>query len=81
MSIKVETFRSGLGVDCMKLTGFSERELSELNSMDYREMKSTIIAVLDNRNNGLGTQWAEKRSLYNAWIREGAVFVEIGKEH
>lgn len=80
MAIKIETFRSGLGVDCMKLTGFSESELSELNSMDYRDMKATIVAVLDNRNNGLGSEWVEKRDLFNAWIREGAVFVEIGKE-
>ena len=62
----------------MKVTGFTERELSELNSMDYREMKEKILEMLDDLNYGVGTCWHNGYGVYNAWIREGAVFIEIG---
>ena len=62
----------------MKVSGFTEKELSELNSMDYREMKETVLTMLDFRNNGKGTCWHNGYGVYQMWIRDGAVYVEIG---
>ena len=76
--LTIETFREGLGVKTLKLTGFTEKELSELNSMDYREMKETIVQIANDRNNGIGSCWACGYGLYNAWIMDGAVYIEIG---
>lgn len=76
--LKIEDFRKGLGIDTKKITGFTEKELSELNSMDYREMKEKIVEILDSRNGDIGTCWHCGYGIYNAWIRDGAVFVEVG---
>ena len=62
----------------MKITGLTERELDELNSMDYREMISTMVRILDSRNNKQGTCWAQGYGIYQMWIRNGAVFLEVG---
>lgn len=78
MKLTIETFREGLGVRCLKLTGFTPEELSELNSMDYREMKEKILEIADDRNDGIGTCWARGYGVYNAWIRDNAVYVEVG---
>lgn len=76
MELKTELFRQNASTQCIRITGFSENELSELNSMDYREMKETIIDMLDRRNDKLGSRWVG-RGFLSAWINNGAVFVEI----
>lgn len=76
--LTVELHAQSVGMKCMKITGFTEAELSELNSMDYREMKETILRVLDDRNGNLGTCWACGYGVYNAWVSNGAVYVDIG---
>lgn len=76
--LTIEDFRKCIGTDTKKITGFTEKELSELNSMDYREMKEKIVEILDSRNGNIGTCWYCGYGIYNAWIRDGAVFVEIG---
>ena len=78
MQLNIETFSEGFGSRCMKITGLTEEELHELDHMDYRDMKKKIIAMLDERNDRLGTQWSCGYGLYTAWIRNGALFVEIG---
>lgn len=78
MSLSVETWRTGIGTNTMKVTGFSEKELDELNSMDYRDMKETVLDCLDERCGGIGSAWHNAYGVYQMWIREGAVFVEVG---
>ena len=75
MTQKVEFFRRGLGADTLKITGFTEQELSELNSMDYREMKDIAWGIIN--SSGMYKLLA----LYSAWIRDGALYVEVsGRE-
>ena len=62
----------------MKIEGFSEKEISELNSMDYREMKDAILDALSFRNDGLGNIWFCGYGVYMVWLRDGAAFAEIG---
>lgn len=78
MPLKIETFREGYGSRCMKVTGFTEEELYELEHIDYRDMKKKIVEILDERNSGTGTVWSCGYGLYTAWIRDGALYVEIG---
>ena len=63
----------------MKVTGFTERELSELNSMDYREMMETVIAAIEIRNGDGDIGLYEGSYILTAWINDGAVFLEIGR--
>ena len=63
----------------MKVTGFTERELSELNSMDYREMMETVIAAIEIRNGDGAIGLYEGAYILTAWINDGAVFLEIGR--
>lgn len=72
-----ENYR-GYATRTMKIEGFTENEISELNSMDYREMRDAILDALSYRNNGIGNMWYCGYGVYSVWIRDNAVFVEIG---
>lgn len=78
MPLKVENDYHLVGSTIMKVTGFDDRELSELNSMDYREMIETVLNALDERNNGLGSCWQNGYGVYTMWITDKSVMVEIG---
>lgn len=54
----------------VKITGFSDKELSELNSMDYREMKQKIAEALN-----------LKQTIINAWVNGKSVFIETEASH
>ena len=56
-----------------KITGFTEKQLSELNSMDFREMKQTIQERLT-----ASRQIPYGVFIINAWISGDAVFIETG---
>ena len=56
-----------------KITGYTEKELSELNSMDYRDMKAKIMeSLVSRRLIPYGT------FILSAWVTDGAVFIETG---
>lgn len=77
--LTVEKYREGVSVNVMKVTGFSEQELSELNSMEYREMIDTFLDILDQRNPKLGTCWHNGYGVFTVWINNWSVYAEIGK--
>lgn len=66
-------------LDTMKITGFSDGELSELKSMDNDEAKETLLGMLDNRNDGLGTCWVCGLGTYGLWFDNEAAYLNIGK--
>lgn len=76
--LKTEEWRVGMGTTTMKIDGFSDQELDDLNKMDYRDMKEAVLDELDKRNHGLGSVWFRGYGVYNAWIREKSVYMEIG---
>lgn len=76
--LAIETFREGLGVRCLKLTGFSEEEIQELAHCDYRDMKNRIVEIANDRNSGIGTTWQCGYGIYNAWTHGNEVFIEVG---
>ena len=62
--LKTEQIQKGSMV-AIKVTGFTDKELSELNSMDYREMKQKIAEALN-----------LKQTIINAWVNGKSVFIE-----
>jgi hypothetical protein len=62
--LKTEQIQKGSMV-ATKVTGFTDKELSELNSMDYREMKQKIAEALN-----------LKQTIINAWVNGKSVFIE-----
>ena len=76
--LNVELHYKNNSTDIMRVIGFTEQELSELNSMTYHEMKETVLDALDKRNSGLGSQWKCGFGVFQMWISNGAVYVEIG---
>lgn len=66
-------------MDTMKITGFSDGELSELKSMEHNESKEVLLNMLDRRNSGLGTQWACGYGVYGLWYDNDAAYLNIGK--
>lgn len=73
----VKTFDC-IGTQTMKVSGFTYEELDALNSMYYQEMIDSVLEMLDERNDGLGTRWHNGYGVYHMWIRDNAVYVEIG---
>lgn len=67
--LKTEEIQKGSMV-ATKVTGFTDKELSELNSMDYREMKQKIAEALN-----------LKQTIINAWVNGKSVFIETGDDH
>lgn len=76
--LHVEKFRDGLGVNTMKVTGFTDREMNELGSMEHGELEETVLNLLNERNHGVGTLWKCGYGVYRVWVSGCAVFVEIG---
>lgn len=76
--LKVETDRYGMGVNVMKVSGFTNQELKELGSMEQGEMKESVLNMLDERNGNTGTRWKCGYGVYRMWMHGDAVFVEIG---
>ena len=81
MPLTIEIYTDNIRTVCYKISGFSEKEISELNSMDYREMKSVINAAVRHWADNVPACFvpnAEK--ILSAWTRDDAVFVEVRKE-
>ena len=72
MSLKIEQIKRG-SLSVRKITGYTEKELSELNSMDYRDMKEKIMESLIIK--GLVSP---DIFILSAWVTDGAVFIETG---
>ena len=66
-------------MDTMKVTGFTDAELSELKSMDHMESKEVLLQMLNDRNGGVGTQWMCGYGVFSHWFDNDAAYVNIGK--
>lgn len=66
-------------LDTMKITGFTDNELSELKSMEHNESKEVLLQMLNDRNNGLGTAWMCGYGVYGLWYDNDAAYLNIGK--
>lgn len=76
--LKVETDRYGLGVNTMKVSGFTNQELKELGSMEQGELEETVLDMLDKRNGNIGTCWKYGCGVYRVWLYGDAVYMEVG---
>ena len=66
-------------LDTMKITGFTDNELSELKSMEHYESKEKLLDMLDNRNSGIGTMWSCGYGVYGLWYDNDAAYLNVGK--
>ena len=66
-------------LDTMKITGFTDAELSELKSMEHFESKETLLQLLDDRNNRQGTAWACGYGVYGLWYDNDAAYLNVGR--
>lgn len=66
-------------LDTMKITGFTDSELSELKSMEHYESKDSLLSMLDTRNDGLGTAWSCSNGVYGLWYDNDAAYLNVGK--
>lgn len=82
--LHIEKVYSGGSTDTWEITGLTDAELSELNSMDFREMKQKALDIADTREHdhpvkNLGTVWHNGYGVYNTYIRGKVLCVEVGK--
>lgn len=77
--LKIEKLPCSGHMDTMKITGFADGELSELKSMTHRESGEALLDMLDNRNDGTGTQWHNGPGVWSHWFDEEAAYINVGK--
>ena len=66
------------GLDTMKITGFSDEILYSLKHMKHEDAKESVIELLDERNNGIGTCWHNGNGIYGLWFDNEAAYMNIG---
>lgn len=68
----------GSGIDTIKISGFSDGELSELKSMEHHEAKEALLDMLDRRNGNIGSCYARGYGVYGMWFDNEAAYLNIG---
>ena len=69
----------GNGMDTMRISGFADGELEELKAMEHSEAKQKLLTMLDERNNGLGTQWLCGNGVYGLWFDNEFAYLNVGR--
>ena len=77
--LTIESIYDTCATHVVKISGFTEEELHQLNSLGYKEFKEAVLEALDKRNGGLGTRWKYGYGVYLMWISDNAVMAEVGK--
>ena len=65
-------------LDTMKITGFTDGELSELKSMEHYEAQDKLLEMLDFRNDNTGTCWKCGYGVYGMWFDNEAAYINVG---
>lgn len=76
--LDVRKIQSMAGMDTMRIGGFGDGELSELKSMEHHESKEKLLALLDLRNQGLGTTWVCGNGIYGVWYDNEYAYMNVG---
>ena len=76
--MKIEKFKYTAGLDTLKVTGFSDGELYRLKSMPHSDAESSLIRILNERNNGEGTMYSCGYGIYGIWFDNEAAYINIG---
>ena len=66
-------------LETMRIGGFSDRELSELKSMEHNEAKMKLLDMLDVRNGGIGTTWMCGYGVYGLWFDNEYAYLNVGR--
>lgn len=77
-ALKVETMPCTRALQTMKITGFSDGELTELKAMPNPDAKEALLSMLDARNHGLGTTFLCGYGAYGLWFDNEAAYLNIG---
>ena len=75
---QVDSLASGRGMKAMRIGGFGDGELSELKSMEHFEAKEKLLNMLDDRNNGIGTQWMCGYGVFGMWFDNEFAYINVG---
>jgi len=78
-TLKIEKQPCTHALDTMKITGFTDAELSELKSMEHHESKEVLLQMLDDRNNRQGTVWACGPGVFGLWYDNDAAYLNVGR--
>ena len=66
------------GMKTMMIDGLTDEELKALKRLDNSVAKEALLKVLDERNDGIGTQWKCGYGIYGVWFDNECAFVNIG---
>lgn len=77
-ALRIEKKPYGPGIEEVRVSGFTDSELSELKSMEHREAQEKLIDLLDRRNNNIGTNWANGYGIYGIWFDNEFAYLNIG---
>jgi len=78
-ALNIERMPCTPSMDTMRISGFTDGELSELKSMEHHEAKEALLNMLDNRNKGQGTTWMCGPGAYGLWFDNEFAYLNIGR--
>jgi hypothetical protein len=74
----MDSLATGKGMKAVQISGFSDGELNELKSMEHMEAKEKLLDMLDDRNDGIGTQWMCGDGVFGLWFDNEAAYLNVG---
>jgi len=78
MKLKIRDDRVLYGQTLHRISGFTDAELHELGSMAYADLRDTLIRILDDRCDGIGTCWACGYGIYSIQFAGSDVIIRTG---
>ena len=77
--LKISEIESGRpGIKTMRVTGFSEDELSRIRGLEHSAAMDYALTILDNRNDKIGSCWLCGYGVYAMWMDDDSVYFNIG---
>lgn len=78
MALRISKERNLYGQTLHWIVGFTPKELDELQSMEYGDLKDCVVRLLDERMEGQGTYWLHACWIYSIQFDKDAVVVRTG---
>ena len=67
----------GMGDNIRKITGLTDEQLRELKSLENKKAMHKLLDIIDEHNDGLGTQWWRSDIVSSLWFDNEFAYVKL----
>lgn len=80
-ALKIEQVETDRFFNLMQVSGFTEEDMENLNSLDRNAMEAAALEMIDRRNGGIGSCWKRGYGVYGFFPHprmKGTLMFRIG---